>query len=96
MSIGTKERGHCPKLFCFKTIERQGDKSKVISLSEKLEMFRGFGFFTKKLCNTIYFKRSGGRLLTYILNIMKFKRTYLPPLGATIKIKDFNRGGKTN
>ena len=46
MSIGTKERGHSPKLFCFKTIERQGDKSRVISLSEKLEIFRGVGIFT--------------------------------------------------
>ena len=43
MSIGTKERGQSPKLFCFKTIERQGDKSRVISLSKKDGIFRGFG-----------------------------------------------------
>ena len=45
MSIGTKERGRSPKIFCFKTIERQGDKSRVISLSEKLGIFRGVGIF---------------------------------------------------
>ena len=46
MSIGTKERGHSPKLFCFKTIERQGDKSRVISLSKKEGILRGVGIFS--------------------------------------------------
>ena len=52
MSIGAKERGPSPKLFCFKTIERQGDKSKVISLSEKLDIFVGFEFFFINLKST--------------------------------------------
>jgi len=35
-------------------------------------------------------EQSGGRLLTYILNIMMLKRTRLPPLGgATIKNRRF-------
>ena len=42
MSIGTKERGRSLKKFCFKTIERQGDKSRVITLSKKEGIFEGF------------------------------------------------------
>ncbi len=41
-------------------------------------------------------ERSGGRLLTYILNIMELKRTCLPPLGGDEKIIRFFRGGYYN
>ena len=42
-------------------------------------------------------ERSGGRLLTYILNIMELKKTALPPFGGDDeKQKVFHRGGKNN
>ena len=89
MSIGTKEREHCSKLFCFKTIERQEDKSRVISLSEKLEIFRGFGIFKKNnYANTINYRAKCREAFNIYIKYYGVKEVG-SPWGATIKNQRF-------